>query len=229
MKNICLYIALIAGSMLTACSDMNDLHDKYLKDGETIYLAKFDSISLHSGRNRVMMEYWLSDPKAKKCLIAWDLGESHELIDVSLSEGGTPNVVYIDNLKESAISFEFTSCTEDLQYQSLKTSVTCSTYGDRYFTTLLNATVKKATYDSQDNELTITWSSNYENVIGYSIRYATATGDLATVRADVNADKKVVLENFPPQGGSFEYAAIYLPDEGAIDEFQTGYSKYIVE
>ena len=33
------YILIAAVSALCACSDMNSLHDKYLADGETIYLA----------------------------------------------------------------------------------------------------------------------------------------------------------------------------------------------
>ena len=43
----------LSGVAVAACSDMNDLHDQYLQQGETIYSAKFDSIKIFSGRYRV--------------------------------------------------------------------------------------------------------------------------------------------------------------------------------
>ena len=50
---------------VAACSDMNDLHDIYLQNGETIYTAKFDSVKLYPGRYRVRVDYWVTDPKAE--------------------------------------------------------------------------------------------------------------------------------------------------------------------
>ena len=47
------YILIAAVSALCACSDMNSLHDKYLADGETIYLARFDSVKIYPGKERV--------------------------------------------------------------------------------------------------------------------------------------------------------------------------------
>ncbi len=38
----------LSGVAIVACSDMNDLHDKYLQQGETIYSAKFDSVKKSS-------------------------------------------------------------------------------------------------------------------------------------------------------------------------------------
>ena len=46
-----------SGLTTMACSDMNDLHDKYLEQGETIYLAKFDSVKLYPGRYRARVDY----------------------------------------------------------------------------------------------------------------------------------------------------------------------------
>lgn len=46
------YILIAAVSALCACSDMNSLHDKYLADGETIYLARFDSVKIYPGKRK---------------------------------------------------------------------------------------------------------------------------------------------------------------------------------
>ena len=225
------YIAVMAVSalMCTSCSDMNSLHDPYLKDGETIYLAKFDSVSVHSGNRRVMVEYWLSDPKAKQCLVEWNLGYDKATLPITLSEGDTPNVFYLNDLDETTLSFSFTSCSEDLKYTSLKTNSTCIVYGEKYIATLMNATVKSAKYDSKKNNVTIIWTSNYEGVVGYSVKYKDTSGVERVVRCPVDTkDRIAVLADFP-QDGSFSYAAVYLPTEGAVDEFMPEYVTYTVK
>lgn len=218
--------ALLCGCMAMACSDMNDLHDKYLQEGEMIYLARFDSISLHPGKERLMVEYWYSDPKAKKCLVTWNMGQDSKEIDMSMSNGETPNVFYIDDLPETTISFDFTAYTEDLQYYSLTSNYTVSVYGDKYTNTLMNATAitGDASFNPLTDEVTFHWTSNYENVVGYLIRYTDRDGKDQEVRVEPNSKKEVVLPNFP-EGGTLTYATIYRPQEDAIDEFTTAFSE----
>lgn len=204
---------------------MNDLHDPYLKEGEITYLAKLDSISLHPGRERMMVEYWNHEPKAKKCIIKWDLGESMKEVDIAMSEGDAPNVFFIDELKETTISFDFAVYTEDKQYYSLVSNATATIYGDKYRATLMNASIASHSYDPESRELTFHWSSNYENVVGYQIKYKDVNDKEQTIRVEVNAEKEAVLPDFP-ESGSLEYATIYLPTENAIDEFATDYKSY---
>lgn len=227
MKKWSIHTVLLGLACLLAwsCSDMNSLHDPYLQGGETTYLTKFDSISLHSGRGRIMVEYWTHDPKGKKCLVEWDLGKSSKVIDITLTDGDTPNTFILDDLDETTISFDFTVCSEDLQYRSLKYSSTVTVYGDRYESTLMNATVTSPSYDADTEEFSFKWSSNYQNVVGYMIRYRTKAGEMREQREEVTDNRVVVLKDFP-KGGLFEYATIYRPNEGAIDEFMTPYEEY---
>lgn len=214
---------ILSGLATVACSDMNDLHDKYLEQGETIYLAKFDSVKLYPGRYRVRVDYWVTDPKAKKCVIAWDMGASSKTVDITNTDGESPNSFYIEELNETTISFDFTTYTEAMEYPSLKTNVTTTIYGDRYLSTLLNANVSSFSYSPVSQELTLYWASNYENVVAYIIKYTDVNDDEQEIRVDVNKDKRAVLPDFP-EFGSFIYATVYLPAEGAIDEFITEYS-----
>lgn len=227
MKNwkIKIWAFALCGCAVAACSDMNDLHDPYLKGGETIYLAKLDSISLHPGKERMMVEYWNTDPKAVKCIVKWDLGESVQKVDITMTEGETPNTFYIDDLKETTISFDFAVYTADEQYCSLVSNATTTIYGEKYRTTLMNANIKSHKYAADTQELSFEWSSNYENVVAYLIKYTDINNHEQTVREGVKEDRKVTLPDFP-EGGSLEYATVYLPVEGALDEFATDYSVY---
>lgn len=213
-----------SGLTTMACSDMNDLHDKYLEQGETIYLAKFDSVKLYPGRYRARVDYWVTDPKAKKCVIEWNMGASSKTVDITNTTGETPNSFYLEELDETTISFDFRTYTEVMEYPSLKTNVTTTIYGDRYLSTLLNTNVSSYSFSPITQELTLYWSSNYEGTIAYLIKYTNINGEEQELRIDVNSEKKAVLPDFP-EFGSFTYATVYLPAEGAIDEFATPFSE----
>lgn len=220
--NIWIYV--LAMWVVTACSDMNDLHDIYLQNGETIYTAKFDSIKLYPGRYRMRVDYWVTDPKAEKCQVEWNMGAESTVVDITNTINEVPNSFYIDNLEETTISFDFNTCTAEMQYPSLKTNVTTTIYGDKYASTLLNANISSFEYSKEEQLLTLYWSANYDNVIAYLIRYIDNAGVEQEVRVEVNADKKAVLTDFR-ESGSLVYASVYLPIEGAIDEFVTAYSE----
>lgn len=206
------------GAAIIACSDMNDLHDKYLQQGETIYLAKFDSIKIFSGRYRVRVDYWVTDPKASKCQISWNMGADSKIVDITNTTGEVPNSFYIDDLEETTFSFDFNTCTADLEYPSLKTSISATVYGDKYVSTLLNTSVRSYSFNPINQSLTLHWTSNYEGTIAYIIKYTDVYGEEREIREDANLDKVAVLPDFP-ELGSFTYATVYLPAEGAIDEF----------
>ena len=53
MKQLYFIVACMCMIWLAACSDMNDVHDIYLKNGETVYIGRVDSIHVFSGRERV--------------------------------------------------------------------------------------------------------------------------------------------------------------------------------
>lgn len=223
-KLIVLQLMMLA-CMCVGCSDMNDLHDKYLQQGETIYLAKFDSIKIYPGRYRARVDYWLTDPKAAKCQIEWNMGASTEVVDVSNTTGEAPNSFFLTDLQETTISFDFNTLSEDMVYYSLKTNVTATIYGDKYASTLLNATVIDAKYSEENESLSFKWNANYSGVIGYKIKYMDLAGTFQEIRLDITEDRKVELQRFP-ENGSFEYTTIYLPIEGAIDEFELPYKTY---
>jgi len=219
--SIVILVASIAMA-LASCSKMNDLHDKYLQQGETIYLSKLDSLALHTGRHRVLVEYWISDPKAKKCKVEWDLGEKSAVFDVERTGKDHPGSFYIEDLDETTISFDFTLLTENMEYPSLKTGAAVTVYGDRYVSTLMGPTIKKAEYSGTD--LTVTLASHYENVVGYSFNYPLADGTTATKRADISS-LKIVLEG-AAEHGTLVYSAIYKPAADSIDEYFTTAAEY---
>jgi hypothetical protein len=210
----------------SACSDINELHDKYLINGETIYIAKFDSMYLYPGRERVMLEYWLSDPKAKKCEIKWALGNDSIIKDIHITPLNQPDYLFIDNLNEGSISFDIINRDQNFKYASVKDSYTLTVYGDNFQATLINVAIRNLKYNATKSEVSYTWSGNYDNTIGYQLKYTDKMGASIDTILPI-ANRNIVLKQFPPNG-SFEYRTLYLPEPTAIDTFYTDYRKVVI-
>ena len=46
--------------LVSSCDGMNDLHEPYLRQGETIYAAKVDSVSVGPGDGRAKLEVFIN-------------------------------------------------------------------------------------------------------------------------------------------------------------------------
>ena len=212
--------------LVSACSDMNELHDKYLINGETIYIAKFDSMYLYPGRERAMLKYWLSDPKAQKCVIKWALGTDSIIKDIHVTPLNQPGYLFIENLNEGSISFDIINRDANYKFASVKDSYTLTVYGDNFQATLLNVSIKNLKYNTLKSEISYTWSGSYDNSIGYQLKYTNNLGiSVDTLLSEAN--RNIILKQFPA-GGSFEYRTLYLPEPAAIDTFYTDFKKVVV-
>ena len=178
MKNIFLYIFVII--VAAACSGMNDLHEKYLNDGEAIHVAKFDSLYLYGDKESVMLVYWLSDPKAKKARVYWSLRTDSLTFDVSAT-GAEPGVVSIDRndagkigLDAGMTSFEIYTYNEQFRNRSVPMNEAAMVYGEKYENSLLNRSINSELFDGQD--FIINWAESRPNEIGISLTYTDVNG-----------------------------------------------------
>ena len=182
MKNFLKIFAFIclACVMLVNCKDMNYLHDKYMKDGEIIYVALFDSMHIYSGINRLVIHYWLSDPQVKHVDVTWEMGLQSKKLDVGLTRPDNPGIIEIPDLKEGSISFEIYNFSDDYSDRSVASRFTRYIYGDRYMTALNNRLIKDYTY-AENGTVDITWVLTvHEGTIGTEIKYITSSGEERT-------------------------------------------------
>src|SRR5690554_8213276 len=59
-----IFLVLLFVTMVIGCSKMNDKHDFYLQDGETIYLRRVDSARSLPCENRFLLRYWITNLRA---------------------------------------------------------------------------------------------------------------------------------------------------------------------
>lgn len=220
-----LFLSLFLG---VSCSDMNDLHDEYLKDGETTYIAIFDSIQAFSGRERIQIKYWLSDPKAKHVKIYWDLRAESVTEDIHVTTPDHPGVIWIEDLSEGSISFEMLNYDENFEDFSITMNFTKSVYGKFYQSYLANRLVKSYSYDKSNQKVTINWvSAVYDNAVGTEIKYRNTEGEETVVEFPMD-QSTLVIENLP-ELSVLEFRTLYLPEETGVDTFYTEYTSFLVE
>lgn len=62
---------------LASCGDQNEVFQKYLDQGERIYISIADSLTVLPGNQRAIVKWKVdSDPKLKDCVLKWSDADS---------------------------------------------------------------------------------------------------------------------------------------------------------
>lgn len=224
MKNI-VYIIGICSLLLTgtSCSDMNDMHDKYMVDGETTYIGRVDTVMTYPGRERVLIRYQLTDPRVKEITVYWaQKGQSvtievpvhqpEDILEFMIGDKDTP-------LAENDYTFQFYSFDKK-GHRSVKYETVVSVYGDRFLATLSNRPVKTAKKTSNANELSVTWGgSSNDKEIGIHVFYTDKSGETSDKFIEKAFLEKEVLLKQVDLTKEIIYQTLFLPQPEAIDTF----------
>ncbi|NDV80997.1 DUF4998 domain-containing protein [Bacteroides sp. 51] len=219
-----LLILSIFVSTLVGCSGIQDDFKQYLDEGETIYVGKLDSIVVHPGKNRVMIEglmpYGITQTK---CVFTWTtpsgLAEVEEFDIVRNTQEDKFQFV-IAPLEEG--QHDFKVVTLDAKgNSSIVVQVGGYSYGEIYQSTLGNRQILKIESDSDnDDDARIDWLPiNHEQFNGCEIEYDKIDGTKASLTVG-KTDATTTLPGYKPQG-VLKWRSLYLPDVLAIDVFTT--------
>ena len=77
MKNNYNYLWIVLISFLVSCSDMNDLHQPYLDQGEHIYAAKVDAVVVRPGNERIQLDLFYTAQRIKEQETRKDISTIH--------------------------------------------------------------------------------------------------------------------------------------------------------
>lgn len=206
------FLSILVG---TSCSDMSDIYKDYLEQGEQVYIAIADSLTILPGNCRAKAEWKLdADPKLKDCVIKW--GENDSIVVPVEKAGEQWMEATIPNLPEG--SLVFTAYTRDIYGNiSLKTEKSQAIYGPTYISNL-NAR-KIASIEAVDDEnLIINWNS-LDNCVGVNLSYTNRSGK--QMEYFVAADELKTTLHDVQLGSEFSYITLYRPTENCIDVFAT--------
>lgn len=212
------FLTAMLGLMISSCSKMNDLHDGYLKKGETIYVGQPDSVKVFAGNGRVLLRYWVSDPKAAKMLIYWNSRQDSMIVDIPSNTGKQPIDVIVPDLSENKYFFQLITLDKDMKNPSIPLEASGDAYGDRFQASLLD---RKMMYANQSgtSQLTIRWHGAAERGLGTNLKYKNTAGE--EVERFVRMDEfSTILPDFK---SDLTFRTSFLPDTNSIDTFYTEY------
>lgn len=219
-------LATIALFSLGACSKMDDLHDPYLKRGETIYVGKPDSLKIFAGKDRVKLRYWISDPKSAKMTVYWLSRRDSVVIDIPPHSAKDSLEYIISNLPEYTHSFEFVTSNKNFENKSVTFQAPGTAYGDNFQSSLSNRIIQ-STFLPSATELKINWLGSVEKGIGSEVVYFNSNG-VSMKRYVPMIDSETLIEDVDVTKG-VTTRTLFLPEPTAIDTFYTAYKEIEIE
>ena len=218
-NNICqtgyIYILLLLIFSVSACSKMNDLHNKYLQNGEMIYVGKPDSVVAFAGKERVKLRYWVTDPKAVKMVIYWSSRTDSMVIDIPAHLAKDSLEVIIPNLPEKSYSFELVTMNKNNSDRSVPKDIIGHSYGDVFQSIIGSRTTKDASKFPEG--IFINWLNAPEKSIGCELIYVDTLGN--SVKRFV--PDSVTETTITDAAGGIKYHTLFLPEVSAFDTFYT--------
>jgi hypothetical protein len=225
MKTQYLFLMFIAMSLLIAvqgCEDMRETYTEFTKDGEILYIAKADSISIRNGKERVEISWLLlSDPKVSSYKIEWNNGADSIVGDVTKTKYVDTVRVLIGNLPEDLYNFDI-FLYDDKGNSSIKSSISGKTYGRLYQESLRNRVFNYT--NRVGNDVEILWGNVSDGMYATDIYYKSTEGD--SVKSVIGVDTNLVVLRDVPKNATLNYRTAFIPEQNALDTFYCDYSTF---
>ena len=207
-------IAFICTLFIAGCSDLNDMHQKYLDRGEKIYVGKIDSLKVNGGYYRAQIEGLMHYANtAKECVIRW--GKDSVVVSLdNFSMNDTLRVI-IDGLEEGNNEFYVQTYDKDGN-SSLNELCAGIVYGEQYINTLAQKFISGLKLENDG--IHISWGYA-EDVVAVEIEYETQTQGMVRLIEPGNVSKTILPDW--KAGGKISYKNAIIPAGKAIDTLYT--------
>ena len=106
-NKVCFALLMLLAIASQSCTDMNDLTDKYLDEGEIVYAAKVDSVGVRAGENRIQLDIYVKAQRVENLRVYWNNYEDSVDVEIGGKTGVFP--VILDDMPESGYLFQLVS------------------------------------------------------------------------------------------------------------------------
>lgn len=222
MKKIIIFLAFVA--LITSCDKMNDIHQKYIKGGEQVYLGKSDSIITYPGIGRAKLVWYTNaDPKIESTVIFWNSRQdSTEHVFTRTQDGVQKDSAIIDGLPEGIHFFEFVNKNSRGERSISAKMVEATVYGAEYLASLSNRKIDKASlFLAADNRLEIAWGSALGTVVRVELLYRNLSDEETMLPVTNEVTNTRITDS---KEAKMRYRTLILPATNCIDTFYLDYS-----
>lgn len=229
MKNALPIIVIITvfAFLFVNCSKMNDTHDKYLAQGERIFIGKVDSVQVFPGKERVMLRYWVQDPRTKSVGFYWTPFSDSLIMDVNDPTSDDFSEVIIGGNTETKTIQEGNYTLKVITYDDFGNSSVpyeriMRVYGEKYKSILTNRPLNSFNYSEDILSLFFSGPLNAQDN-GIDILFTDTIGVINKVQLLNDEITSPVILSDVDVNEEVSYRTIYLPDPVSIDTFYTDY------
>lgn len=201
-----IYFLIMCAGIITSCTKMDDTFKPYIADGERYYPGKPSEIELHSGRNRVEVQFQQSlDPNIVKYVIYWN-DRADSVIALPTPELGIIKTI-ISGLKEQSYNFEIVSFDKSGN-SSIEVIKSGKAFGAVYESELLT---RGLSISNSLAGLVLSFSAAEPFNVATEVTYTNTLGKSATVSVPSSADTYTIPDN---KGKQVEVKSAFIPDKG---------------
>lgn len=220
-----LFLFTASAVYMIGCKKMDDKYRQFVENGETVYVAKADSLEAHSGKKRVELTWLLlSDPKVKSYKVYWDSRKDSLEGTVQKTDNVDTVRVMVNDLEEGIHYFEVYMFGKDGNMSVQSTAIGYS-YDAIYQGSLLPRIIKNADWGDNNSihfDLTPAGNDAYRTEIEYTDK---DKNSIVTHFVSRDIDEDTVLRVKNKTGGApLKYRTVFLPDSTAIDTFYSNYT-----
>lgn len=217
MKNILKYYMgyglVVIILALSACGDLYETHEKYLKMAEETYIGLADSLTANGGFNRIQLKWQLNaDPKISTCVISWNGAEKP--LELAADRSGKFMSTIID-LAEGKYIFTVV-IKSDSGKESLPRTVSGEVYGTNYQSRLPQRGMKSI--KNTGTNIIIQWAPE-EGCVGVNLIYMSKDGNEQHLFVDGEEDTTIIEDAVP--GSEFVQISLFKPEIEAIDNIES--------
>ncbi len=228
-KNFILGIIALLFVSLTACEDQNELHEKWLQDGEEDYIGAVNFATTISGDESITFVSYITDPRVKFVTVKWNEFGVDKSVRVEVPEMDYSELeeFTIDDLWSFTIGEDETIAENDYNFtlicdngdgiNSVKYQTIGKVYGEKYRKSLINRVVKS--FELLENGINLNFSGALnETDLGIELYYNNGTEDVVRVLTTEELTETIFLET-PDFSTPITYSTLYQP-ENCKDTFK---------
>jgi hypothetical protein len=204
-------------ALTVSCTKMNDFHDEYLRNGPIIYVGRVDSMKVFPGKERVQVNYWITDPRAKELCFYWNNRKDSAKFSVPAHDPSEMQTLLVDPVAEGDYTFQVFSY-DGKGHRSIRFEQAFSSYGEVYSSTLNTRSVASVTVG--DGAVSVKWGSSFSALeVGIEVRYIGTDGVEKILFVPTEELMAATVIEDADLGRSLTYRTAYKPSEDAIDVF----------
>lgn len=215
-------ILTLSAIILGSCSDMNELSDRFLSEGEIIYAAMVDTARIGSGEDAVKIEMKISTNRIKTVRIYWN--EKNDSLDVQINNQTGNFTSVIQNLDERSYIFHLVSI-DNYGNRSLIYELSGRALGENYKNSMLNRNISSI-YASITGEKILKWGNIDTSTLDAEfneVNYTDVEG-IEKKRMVPIKESETAISDIQP-GSQIKFRTLYIPDEMAVDTFYTEFKE----